>query len=182
MPYNCTITDDNKFMYEHRIYELITAFNSTYNIEVLNCIIVAIVEYLFAMTFINTSQLVSMKAAFKKLNLSSDEMTLIVIMKQVRDAVVHAPDQLTLALMHAFRASITPNAIKWLLIYFNNKEVIVNLFKWMKQNYAVYNNITAYCNKLNLSDKEFDKDKIRLMKLLEANTYSDLDDKIVALL
>lgn len=51
MPFECTITDDNKLIYENRIYELIRVFNAVPNEEVLNFIIVAIVEYIFNVSF-----------------------------------------------------------------------------------------------------------------------------------
>lgn len=103
-------------------------------------------------------------------------------MKQVRDCVVHAPNELSTSLMSALRNQISPDSIKCILVHFSDKKLIVNLFKWMSTHYAIYDNINAYCKKLNIATTEFDKDRVRLMKLLNAYTYRELNEKIVDLL
>lgn len=182
MPYNCTMTDENRFIYEHRIYAIIEIFNVTHSIALLNFIIVAITEYLYAIAYINTKDTINTKVAFSRLKLSDPSRSLVIVMKQVRDATVHCPNELTLGIMVALRDSSVPAAVKDLLPYFSDTHTIINLFKWISENYAIYNNIEAYCEKLHISRKAFDGDKVRLMRTLHANNYAELNEKIVALL
>ena len=182
MPYNCTMTDENKFIYETRIYELIALFNETRNTVLLEFIIVAIIEYLFAIAYINTKDLIDTKAAFIRLHLGLSGGSLVKVMKQVRDFTVHAPNNFSLGVMIALRQKSTVNAVKDLLPYFSNREPIIQLFKWISQNYAKFDNIDAYCNKLSLSRKQSDADSVRLMRLLNAKTYTELNEKITTIL
>lgn len=182
MSYNCDITDEDRFIYEHRIYDTIEIFNAIPSIDLLNFIIVEITEYLFAIAHINTKDAVNTKVAFSRLKLSNPSRSLVIVMKQVMDATVHNPEELTLGVMTALRKKSVPAAVKGLLPYFSDTYTIINLFKWISDNYAIYDNIEAYCEKLQISIKDFDSDKLRLMHLLDAYTYADLNEKIVALL
>lgn len=182
MPYTCSITDDNKVIYEYRIYELINVFNMCHSESVLQLVIVLITEYLFAMAFVNTRNMVSAKAAFATMGLERGERNLLNVMKQFRDAVVHAPNTLSYGLMRSLRNASVPGNLKYVVQYFEDKETVAKFFKWIHENYAVYLNIAKYRTVMNMTEESFDADKARLMKVLHAYTDKELDEKIVALL
>lgn len=137
MPYNCKLTDENRYLFEERINELIRVFFMTFSQVVADCIITKMYEYLLSYQYINTNAEVHQRDIFKQKLFSKDGLQLVNIMCTIRNYEVHSPSDLNNKLYRNFRIMITPDSIQDITGFYLSSEAAAKFLQWQSDQVRV---------------------------------------------
>lgn len=102
MPYNCTLTDDNRHIVEERINELIKLYFDIGARILCDFVLILVFECIAVFVHINTEEDVHQHDVVKILSLSGKGRALVSLLIQVRNAVIHASQRLNASLCDNF--------------------------------------------------------------------------------
>ena len=133
MPYDCTLTSGNRYLLEARINELIELYFDLGRKVLRDFALVLIFEYLEAFVHIDTSEHVYQDDIVKKLDLSEGGLSAVNLLAQVRNSIIHAPQNLEAKLYQDFVDSLSEDAIQDLVGFYLDSELATKFLRSLKE-------------------------------------------------
>ena len=133
MPYNCTLTDDNRYIVEERVNELINLYFTTGAQILCDFVLILMFEYIAAFACMNTEKEIHQREIVKRLDLSVDGLSLVNLLIQIRNFAIHAPQLLNSKFYMNFATYLSYDGIHDLVGFYLDPSLAVkflNSFRW----------------------------------------------------